>query len=396
MWQKIKNIYHLFVAFSVNVQCGFPTKKLTVVGVTGTDGKTTTVNMIYHILKSAGRKVSMVSSINAVIAGKSYDTGFHVSSPEPFVVQKFARLAANSGDEFLVLEVTSHGLDQYRFWGIKFDVGVITNITHDHLDYHQTWQNYFLTKAKLINNVRVAVINRDEAHFPKLAKLTAGKVVSFGFSPHADFNPKKFPLKIKILGKHNILNALASSAVAVHEGIKPSVITSALTNFSHLPGRMEEVKNKRGIKVFIDFASTPHALSQALKTLRRQTKGRVIAVFGSAGKRDIAKRSLMGEISAKFADITVITAEDPRGELQQINKQIVNGAKKAGAKMGINLYVIERREEAINFAINTLAKRGDLVGLFGKSHEKSMNYNGREEESWDEFKEVLEALNEKN
>lgn len=396
MWQKIKNYYHLFVALLANIRYGFASKRLIVIGVSGTDGKTTTVNMIHQILKKAGKKVSMISSINAVIAGKSYDIGFHVSSPDPFVVQKFARLAASNGDKFLVLEVTSHGLDQYRFWGIKFDVGVVTNITHDHLDYHQTWENYFLTKAKLIKNVRVAVINHDEAHFDRLSKIANGKVVSFGFSSKADFNPAKFPLRLKILGEYNFLNAQAASAACVNEEVEPSIVRSALANFLHLPGRMEEVKNKRGLKIFIDFASTPHALSQALKTLRKNTKGRLIAVFGSAGKRDVAKRSLMGEISAKLSDITVITAEDPRGELKQINKQIINGAKKAGAKMGINLYVVERRKEAINFAINTLAKRGDLVGFFGKSHEKSMNYNGIQEEPWDEFKAVKEALYEKN
>ncbi len=391
MWQKIKNLYHLIVAFVANVWYGFPSKKLIVIGVTGTDGKTTTVNMIYEILKKAGKKVSMISTVNAVIAGKQYDTGFHVSSPDSFVVQKFARIAADHGDEFFVLEVTSHSLDQYRFWGIAFDIGVVTNITHDHLDYHQTWENYFLTKSKLIKDVRIAVINRDEKHFNLLAKKTNGKVVSFGLSQQADFNPKKFSLKLTMLGDYNLLNALAASAVCKNVGIDERNIQLALAAFSNVSGRMEKIENKRGITIIVDFASTPNSLEQALKTLRKQTKGRLIAVFGSAGKRDREKRVLMGEVSAKFADITVITAEDPRGDLRLINKEIVGGAEKAGAKIGVTVFVIERREKAIDFAINKIAKKGDVVGFFGKGHEKSMNYNGKEE-PWDEFAAVKKVL----
>src|SRR3989338_750548 len=161
MWQSIKNVYHLFIAVFANMYFGFPSEKLTVIGVSGTDGKTTTVNMIYHILKSAWKRVSMVSTINAVVGGKLYDTGFHVSSPDPFTVQKFARVAVDFGDEFLVLEVTSHALDQYRFWGVNFDVGVITNITHDHLDYHQTFENYYKKKLKLVKYAKWGVVNEN-------------------------------------------------------------------------------------------------------------------------------------------------------------------------------------------------------------------------------------------
>ena len=392
MWQSTKNIYHLLNAVLANVWFGFPARKLIVIGVTGTDGKTTTVNMIYQILKKAGKKVSMISTINVVVAEKSYDTGFHVSSPDPFVVQKFANEAQKNGDEFLILEVTSHALDQYRFWGIKFDIGIITNITHDHLDYHQTWENYFLTKAKLIKNVRIAILNREEKHFAQLAQKTKGKVVSFGFSKQADYNPKKFPVKLAMLGDYNVLNGLAAAAVCQDIGIGSEVIKSTLATFSNLSGRMEEIKNNRGFKTIVDFASTPYSLEQALKTLRKLTKGRLISVFGSAGKRDVAKRSLMGEISAKLSDITIVTAEDPRGDLEIINKQIQSGAEKFGAKLNNNLFVIEDRARAIDFAVNTVAKKGDTIGFFGKSHEKSMNYTGKKEEPWDEFEEVKKTL----
>ncbi len=391
--QKTVNIFrHLPTAVLANLIYGFPSRKMTVIGVTGTDGKTTTVNMIYQILKAAGKKVSMVSTINAEIAGKSYDTGFHVTNPDPMMLQKFIKMAIEAGEEMLVLEVTSHGLDQYRAWGVRFDVGVITNITHEHLDYHKTWENYFQAKAKLIKLVKVAVLNRAEDHFSRLGKLTTGKVVSFGLTKQADFNPLKFPFKLNIPGQYNVLNALAASAVAVHYGVDTKVIKHTLEHFSSLEGRMNEVKNDRGIKIIVDFAHTPNALKEALQALKKTTSGRLIAVFGSAGARDIEKRGLMGEISAKYADITVITAEDPRGELEKINAQILAGTQKSSGILGKNVFIEGDRQKAITLAINKLAAKGDTVGIFGKGHEKSMNYNGQVEEPWSDHTAVQKAL----
>lgn len=391
--QKVINYSkHLPTAVVANLKYRFPSNKIKVIGVTGTDGKTTTTNMIYQILKKSGRKVSMVSTINAEIAGKSYDTGFHVTNPDPMMLQKFIRQAVNQGDEYLVLEVTSHGLDQFRSWGVNFEVGVITNITHEHLDYHKTWENYFLAKAKLLKNVKVAVLNSDEKHFSRLKKLTTGKIVSFGFSKEADFNPEKFKLQLGIPGDHNLLNALAAAAVVRQLGIALETIKIILKDFKSLEGRMEEITNNRGIKVIVDFAHTPFALEQALKTLRLQTKGRVISVFGCAGYRDEQKRPLMGEISARLADLTVITAEDPRGLIEQINREILTGAEKAGGKIGQNVFVENNRQQAIGLAINKLAKKGDIVGVFGKGHEKSNNLDGKNEVPWSDQKAVQEAL----
>jgi len=181
----INYFWHLPKAVLANVFYGFPTRSLKVIGVTGTDGKTTTVNMIYQILKAAGKKVSMVSTLNA--------PGFHVTSPDPFVIQKFAK---DSGSEYLVLEVTSHALDQFRFWGIRFEVGVITNITHEHLDYHKIWENYFQTKMKLIKDAKNIVVNQT------LKQKIQRKVITFGFE-QGDFNQKEVKLKLKIPGSYN-------------------------------------------------------------------------------------------------------------------------------------------------------------------------------------------------
>lgn len=345
----INYFWHLPMAIVANFLYGFPSRKLKVIGVTGTDGKTTTVHMIYEILKAAGKKVSIISTISS--------TGLHVTSPDPFVVQRLIKEADDEGCEYMVLEVTSHALDQFRFWGIQFEIGLITNITHEHLDYHKSFRNYFSTKLKLL----------------KMAK----KPVKY----------KKLKLKLKIPGDYNIENASAAIAASNALGIDQELAEKVVENFTGLVGRMEEVKNKKGIKIIIDFAHTPNALEQALKTLRKECKGNLIAVFGSAGQRDVEKRAKMGEIASRLADILVITAEDPRGELKEINRQIIKGIKTK-----VDYFVIDDRQQAIDFAINKLAKTGDTVAIFGKGHEQSLNLDGKREIPWSDREAVLKAL----
>ncbi len=394
--QFINIFYHLPQAVLANVFYGFPargearqgrpTRGLTVIGVTGTDGKTTTVNMIYQIIKSAGFKSSMVSTVNAYVGGKSYDTGFHVTSPDPFMVQKFAKEAVSHGDKYLVLEVTSHAIDQYRFWGIKFDIGAITNITHEHLDYHKTFENYKNTKLKLIKEAKFAVVNQG-------IQGVQGKIISFGLNK-GDFNQKEVKLKLKIPGDYNIENALAALGCAFALNIDKKMAQKALENFPGLSGRMEEVKNSRGIKIIIDFAHTPNGLEQALKTLHLHLKGaKLISLIGAEGLRDVGKRSMMGEIAQRLSDIVIVTSVDPRGLLRQINEQIKRGSLRAGAKVGVNFFIIDDREKAIDFAINNLAKKGDIVGIFGKGHEKSMNLDGKGEIPWSDRGVVQKTLN---
>lgn len=378
------------MAFLANLFYGFPTRKLIVIGVTGTDGKTTTTNMIYRILKAAGKKVSMVSTVNAYVGGKIYDTGFHVTSPDPFMVQKFAGAAVNHGDKYLILEVTSHSLDQVRFWGVKFKIGVITNITHEHLDYHETFENYKNTKLSLLKNGSFAIINDN------LKKDVAGKtkadIITFGLSS-GDFNQKEINLKLKIPGDYNIENALAAISVAFALGIDRKDAQNALENYKNVTGRLEEVSNNRGLKIIIDFAHTPNGLEQVLKTLKLQTEGRLISLIGCEGYRDVGKRALMGEIAQRISDIVIVTSVDPRGQQNVINRQISEGAKNSGAREGINFFIIEDREKAIDFAINALAKKGDLVGIFGKGHEKSLNMDGKAELPWSDQEAVKKILN---
>lgn len=391
--QKIINdFYHLPLAILADIAYGFPTRRLQIIGVTGTDGKTTTVNMIYQILKAAGKKVSMVSTINAVVGEKSYDTGFHVTSPDSFMVQKFAKAAKDSGADYLILEVTSHALDQYRFWGIKFDVGVITNITHEHLDYHKTFENYFKTKLKLIQNVRFAVVNRAVKDLRDFREF-GGRAITFALN-EGDFNQKELKIKLRIPGDYNIENSLAAMGVAFVLGIDKKIAQKALENFPGVSGRMEEVKNKRGIKVFIDFAHTPNGLERTLKALRLQvTPGRLISIIGAEGDRDEGKRAMMGEIAQRLSNIVIVTVVDPRGQLEKINVQIRKGAEKAGAKEGINFFEIGDRKKALEFAINKLARKGDCIGIFGKGHEITLNLDGKTEIPWSDREAVEEVLN---
>lgn len=369
---------HLPRAVAANLRYGFPGRKIKVIGVTGTDGKTTTVNMIYKILKDSGKKVSMISTINAEIGGKSFDTGFHVTTPSPFMIQKFLHQAKKAGDEYMVLEVTSHSLDQFRVLGVRFEVGVITNITHEHLDYHKTYKNYLNAKAKLIKRARWAILNYDDKPFTTLVKKTHGKIISFGLNPKSDFNPHTFPLKLKIPGRYNIYNALAAASVGSVLGLNSKAVKRSLESFAGLKGGMEEIKNNLGIQVVVDFAHTPNALENALSALKSQKKGKLISVFGCASERDTQKRPLMGNISAKFSDITIITDEDPRFEdPMKIINAIAKGAKQAGAKEGKDLFYEPDRKEAILLALR-MARRGDTIGIFGKGHELSMNYKGKE------------------
>lgn len=386
MWQGMKNIYHLFVALLANTWYGFPSRKLAMIGVTGTDGKTTTVGLIYHILRTAGMHVSMISSVGAIINGKTYDVGFHVTTPSSWKLQHFIRKASEGATDrkFLVLEVTSHALDQYRTWGIDFTIGVLTNITHEHLDYHKTWEKYVKTKAKLLTKAKIALINKDDQSYKILAHVPT---TTYG-KKDADITLADVPSTTNLIGEFNTYNILAAIACCKALGVRNNDIRKGIKTFIAPIGR-QEVVHENEFMVMIDFAHTPNSFEKMLPEIKSMTEGRLIHVFGCAGKRDSTKRSAMGKISGTFADIIVLTAEDPRGEdINSINKQIMQGIEKAEGKP--ETFSIADRKEAIAFAID-LARKGDTILLTGKSHEKSMNY-GRGEEPWSEYEAVEKAL----
>lgn len=408
MYEKLKrqiqpliNIYHLIKAIVARIYYGDPSKKLKVVGVTGTDGKTTTTFLIYHILKSSGKKASMVSSIYAKIGKKEYDTGLHTTTPDAILVQKLLKKALDAGDEYFILETTSHALDQNRVFGINFDIGVITNITSEHLDYHRTREKYIRAKTKLLLNSKVSVINKDDSSYIHLFKMLAGKrkIVPYGFTNKSvfdiDFN-KKLGLS---LSRFNNYNYLAAYTTAILLGINEDRIFQALRTFKLPKGRLEKVYD-RGFKVIIDFAHTENSLRQALKSIKETSKGRLIHVFGAAGLRDHIKRPAMGDASGESADVVILTEEDYRTEDPiKISEKIAEGLLKHGfgyvypEKLDGTLKrytVIVERDKAIEKAI-AIARKGDVVVLTGKSHEQSLA-RGKKEYPWDEKKAVERAL----
>lgn len=392
----IRKIKHFSEAILALLLYQYPARKLKVIGVTGTDGKTTTVHLIYHFLNTANKKVAFISTVEARIGKKKIDTGFHVTTPNPWMVQRILKRLVKEGIEYVVIEATSHGLTQDRLLGCNFSIGVLTNITHEHLDYHQTFENYLTAKAKLFRNVEVAILNRDDKHFNYL-KQTAkkAKIVSYGIDKSADFTPRKFKFKTSLSGEYNQYNCLAAIAATSSLGIKNEVIKKALLSFKPVKGRLEEINEGQKFRVIIDFAHTPNSLKQVLKTFRRQLPSRqskLIIVFGSAGLRDVEKRPLMGKVAARLTDLVVLTAEDPRTEdVDEIIDQIAEGCQKGGGIEEKTFFRIPDRQEAINFAIQKLAKNNDIVAICGKGHEKSMCF-GRTEIPWSDQRAAKKAL----
>jgi len=388
MFTWIKQIYHLCVAVFSTFWFGFPAKKLTIIGVTGTDGKTTTATLLYEIAKKAGLKTSMITSVHAEIAGKTYDTGFHVTTPTAFSVQKFLREAVNHGDTHMILEVTSHGISQYRVWGIPFEVGILTNVTHEHLDWHKTYEAYLQTKLKLLERSKIVVVNKDETVVYKRALKVLGKdhkLISYGLTQNAIVNPISYQLKTQLPGDYNKYNCLAALSGAIGLNIDPSIALQAISEFSGVIGRMEIVASTP-YTVIVDFAHTPNALKHVLHTARNMTQGKLIHVFGSAGLRDISKRPLMGKESAEVADTIVLTEEDYRTE----NIEKIMDAIQTGIPKNRKVYRYPNRQDAIRFALSK-AKPGDLVLLTGKGHEKSL-CRGTVEYLWSDQEAVAQLL----
>jgi len=403
MIQKIKNTYHLLQAIIANIFYGFPSHKLKVIGITGTDGKTTTTHLIYHILKSSGKKVSMISTVYAKVGDKEYDTGLHTTTPNAFQVQSMLRLALKAHDEYFILETTSHALDQNRVWGIAYSMGILTNVTHEHLDYHKDYEDYLHTKVLLLNRSNQIIINRDDESYNKIMQnsMTKGKKLStYGLCGKADYM-YDFKKTIPLLAEFNAYNFLAAYVAAKKIGVKEKEILSAMRTFRLPPGRIDIVYDNI-FKVIVDFAHTPNAIAKILQTVRSvylKKGGKIIHVFGSAGLRDVSKRPLMGIASASESDITILTEEDHRIEdPRDICEQIGKGLKSSGFIRKTNLSSTDRKKystiidryTALQQAIR-LAKKDDIVIITGKGHEKSL-CRGKTETPWDEVKVVKSIL----
>ena len=350
--QSIKNLYHLAQAILANVRYAFPSRKLKVIGITGSDGKTTTTQMVTRILEEAGKKVAMASTINFRINEQEEKNLSHFTTESAFAVQKFIKKAVDHGCEYLVLETSSHSLDQYRVWGVEYKTAVITNVTREHLDYHKTMERYRLAKKKLFKivsrNSGTVIVNLDMenpedflefnvkdkfAYSTKKNKLPMtddrlryiyAENIELGIQ-NSKFKIQNYEFILNIPGLFNVENALAAICVALSEGIKFEEASMALEKIKGVPGRMESVPNDRGLDIIVDFALTPNALDKlyGLLVSVKKPEAKVIAIFGSCGERDRGKRPIMGEIVSKYADFVIVTNdepyhEDPQGIINEI------------------------------------------------------------------------------
>lgn len=426
--RKYKNYKHLLVSLKQVIAYGYPARKLKVIGITGTDGKTTTGHLLYEILKEGGLKVALISTLGAFIDNKTIDTGFHVTTPDARFLQPLIKKIVDKNIKYLILEVTSHGLDQYRTLGCNFWGAILTNVTHEHLDYHKTFNNYRKAKGRLFAGVKLAVINKDDPSFIFFKSLlkNGSKVISYSIQKSASLSVseiklergkmrflindggKKIVAKTNLVGDYNVSNILAAAAMSRSLGVGWTSIVKTLQRFRGVEGRMDSVDLGQSFSVIIDFAHTPNALRNVLITLNKikDSRTRLIAVFGCAGERDKGKRPLMGKISARYADLSLFTAEDPRGEdVKDIISQMVAGARGGGAeeltlkesgnfskKSAKHLFVIiPDRRTAIHFAIKNMVAKGDVLVICGKGHEKSMAY-GDKEYPWSDVEVAKKAL----
>lgn len=406
-------LYHFSLAVVANMRYGFPSRSLTVLGVTGTDGKTTTSFMVFSILKQAGKKAAIITSAGALsteLGDAVEGIGLHVTTPGPFLTQRLLAQARADGLEYIVLETTSHGLDQYRVWGVDYYAAALTNVTREHLDYHGTYENYAATKAKLFKNVDFSILNLDDQSYELVQPRSSGTLITYSrfkdanyvaediqmTSEYISFDVPQLEMRVKVptIGEYNVSNALAAIALTHSVGFATEAIVAGLANATLPPGRLERIDMGQDFTVYIDFAHTAHSLDTMLKLLSevKAEGSRLITVFGCAGLRDQYKRYPMGASAGRYADFTVITAEDPRTEdLDKIMQEIAEGIESEGGVEGKTYTRIGDREEAIHYAIEQAAQPGDIVVTTGKAQEGSMCY-GTTEYPWDEFAVVRAAL----
>jgi UDP-N-acetylmuramoyl-L-alanyl-D-glutamate--2,6-diaminopimelate ligase len=411
----------LFLAQAAAAWNGYPSRKMVMIGVTGTDGKTTTSSLIHHILEQAGLAAGLVTSVGARIGPRQVDTGFHVTTPDPIDLQAFLAQMVEAGVTHAVVETTSHGLAQHRVAACDFDLGVLTNITHEHLDYHGSHEAYLEAKARLFAGLagsapkpslveRRAILNRDDSSYEAVRGKASVPVVGYGEDPRAEVRAEepasgraglsfhllgagyRLPVRTRLLGAYDLSNCLAAAAAAVEGlGLSPELVVQALGSFPGVQGRMELVEAGQPFLAVVDFAHTPNALRRALEAARGLTEARVIAVFGAAGLRDREKRRMMGEIAARLADFTVLTAEDPRTEpLSGILDEMAAGARAGGGREGETFVRVPDRGEALRYAVR-LAGPGDVIVACGKGHEQSMAFD-ETEYPWDDRLALQAAL----
>jgi UDP-N-acetylmuramoyl-L-alanyl-D-glutamate--2,6-diaminopimelate ligase len=398
-----------------NLACAFydyPATQLSTIGVTGTDGKTTTCNLISTLLDTAEKPNGLMTTATFKLHGQEWENTTRQSTLEALEIQQMLRSMVKSEIQYAVIEATSHGLELQRVRGCAFDIGVVTNITHEHLDFHGTIENYRRAKTRLFEMLDpsrdkglgtrpFAILNRDDVSYEILKPYCQVPILDYGLdksamvravdiklhaiSTHfrAILPDAEIDIETQLVGQFNVSNCLAAITTAYAIGVSHTDIARGLAGVTGVTGRMERIDVGQPFSVIVDYAHTPDSLEKVLRILRPLTSGKLLLVFGSAGERDIQKRPIMGQIAAHLADFFVITDEDPREEdREQILREIANGAVIAGKQEGRDFLCITDRKQAIAAAFR-LAQAGDTILLAGKGHEQSIII-GREKIPWDD------------
>lgn len=403
LFKKIEPYGHLGEAILMQTKAGFPGRGLKVIGVTGTDGKTSTCTIITQMLRHNGIKVAMMTTISV-----DYGDG-RGEQPNPSRLTTLGASALTkqltkikkSGVEWLVLEVTSQALAQYRTWGVPLSIAVMTNIHHEHLDYHGTFENYRNAKKRLFTLVgknkkglQVGIANADdpsgklfaaEVAEPLLYGIKNGdlRATDIHLTPEGSSYKAKiantvYDIHCQLPGSFNVYNSLAAVGVGQAIGLDKQAIEQGIASLKSVEGRMTRVDEGQDFTVIVDYAHTPESFEKIFYEVKPLVQGKLWAVFGSAGRRDEAKRKVQGQVAGKYCDMVVVTEEDDRDmDGQEILDQIASGAEDVGKKRDVDLFLIHSREEAVQYAIDH-ANKGDVILLLGKGHEKSILSNGPE------------------
>ena len=381
----------------------------TVIGVTGTDGKSTVTALTADMLWDVGWHPGQVGTVSIRVGSEAEPNLARTTTPEALELQELLAAMLAAGNDSVVMEATSHGLALERTRNCRFGIGVVTTVTSEHLEFHGTLERYRAAKAKLVEEAPVAVLNADDEAFAYFRDRAAGRVITYAVDSEADLRAGSLraaafgttfhlesprwhgDVRMPMPGRFNVHNALAALGVAEALELPMDRVAAALADARGVPGRMERVDAGQPFGVIVDYAHTEDSLRKVLDILRPLTTGRLIAVFGSAGERDATKRAPMGRVAAESADLVVVTDEDPRLEdPRTINEQIAQGARAGGAVDGETLWVIDDRRAAIGHAV-ALARDGDVILLAGKGHEQSIIY-GTERRPWDDRTAAREAL----
>ena len=374
--------YHYVQSIIAGAKYGFPGKKLCVIGVTGTNGKTTTCFMIWKMLNDAGFKTGIMTTVAHGVDKLEPELG-HMTTVDAFTLNQRIKEVEKQGANFLVLEVTSHALAEFRTLGIPFEIGVFTNLTHEHLDYHKTMAGYRAAKGKLIKKAKFSILNADDnatSNYKTIAKdyltygIKAGEYRAENIKLGVDgvrYDCRDLHIETKIPGEFNVYNSLAAVLVGKKLGLNNQQIEKGIKALKDVEGRMNIIDEGQNFTVIVDYAHAPDAIEKVFSSVKDH-QGRIISVHGGAGRRDPSTRPIRGAILAQHSDIVIITEDDSRDEdPNKIAAGFVEGAKKHGKILDKDLFVEMDREKAINLALKK-AKKGDLVLILGKGHEKTI------------------------